>query len=148
MYQRILVPLDGSPLAEQVLPYVISLARSLGSRVELLRLIAPLPAIGLTDPAREVYRQRIFAELREEAEGYLSQLAGRLRQSGLAVSTNVIHNVDPATGIINAGEQDPDTLIAMSSHGRSGLGRWVLGSVTDRVVRHSGEPVLVIRARE
>ena len=80
MYRRILVPLDGSTLAEQTLSYVRILARGLGCHIELLRIIEPLPPAGLTDPAHEVYRHRAIASLKKEASEYLETIAASLKQ--------------------------------------------------------------------
>jgi nucleotide-binding universal stress UspA family protein len=111
-------------------------------------LIEPLPAIGLTDPAHEAYRQRYVTELRDEAEAYLTSRAESLRAEGFDVSVNVVYNVDPASGIVSEAEKAEDTLIAMSSHGRSGITRWLLGSVTDRVFRVADSALLVARVRD
>jgi nucleotide-binding universal stress UspA family protein len=151
MYQRILVPLDGSELAEQVLPYIRVLARALGSRIELLRAIEPLPPAGLTDPARESYRQETLVRLGQEADDYLKTVAAPLAKNGFTVSTAVLDGTplsSPAAHILRQGEEDSAALVGMCSHGRSGINRWVLGSVADEVVHASASPVLVIRAKE
>lgn len=151
IYQRILVPLDGSELAEQVLPYIRVMALALGSRIELLRAIEPLPPAGLTDPARESYRQETLARLGQEAGDYLKGVAIPLTKDGFTVTTAVLNGTPlstPATHILKQGEEDSNALVAMCSHGRSGIKRWVLGSVADEVVHSSVCPVLVIRARE
>ena len=83
----------------------------------------------------------------DHAVAYLNSLVDALRSDGVTVST-VTPSGSPAQEIIQEAAREADTLIAMSGHGRSGVGRWVLGSVADRVVRNSGDPVLVVRAGE
>lgn len=147
MFKKILAPLDGSDLAEQVLPYISLLTKGLEAQVDLLRVIEPLPPVGLTDPARDVYRQRILSELHQDAEEYLDGVASDLREQGITVSTTVVHG-DPPSLILAEVEGHPDTMIAMSTQGRSGIARWVLGSVTDKVLHSTTNPLLVIRCRE
>ena len=151
MYRQILVPLDGSKLAEQVIPYVRLLARGLGAQVQLLRVIEPLPPAGLTDPAREVYRQEMLTRLEQEAHDYLEAVAASLKEDGFTVSTTVQDGAPlsrPASFIVSQAIEDSATLIAMCSHGRSGINRWVLGSVADEVIRSSTSPLLVVRGKE
>jgi len=156
MYQRILVPLDGSTLAQQTLPYVRILARGWGCPIELLRIIEPLPPAGLTDPAREVWRHRTLSRLKEEANEYLEAIAESLSQDGHAVSYKVhddlavsteVHLGTPALRILNEAEEVPNTLIVMSSHGRSGVTRWLLGSTTAQIIHGSTNPLLIVRPK-
>ena len=84
--------------------------------------------------------------MRGEAVKYLEQKAADLKRLGVAKVQCVTKEGLAADEIISLGRKTPDNLIAMSSHGRSGVRRWVLGSVTELVVRHSGDPVLVIRS--
>lgn len=147
MYTKVLVPLDGSTLAEQVLPYVRLLAGLLGAPVRLLRVIErPLLEISPQLNPRQ-HQERSKASERRQAQEYLEALAGPMRQAGVGVTTAVRVGV-PALEILNEAAKEPDTLVAMSTHGRSGIGRWLMGSVTDKVLRASANPVLVIRPRE
>jgi nucleotide-binding universal stress UspA family protein len=147
MYTRVLVPLDGSALAEQVLPYVRLLAGPLQAPVHLLRVIErPLPEIGAQLNPR-LHQQRSKASERRQAQEYLEALAGPMREAGVGVATAVRVGT-PALEIVNEAAKEPDTLVAMSTHGRSGIGRWLIGSVTNKVLRASANPVLVIRPRE
>lgn len=138
MYERILVPLDGSDLAEQVLPYVRLVAGALGSRVELVRVLGPLPA-EMDEPARRRYRER--------AEDHLSGVRTALEAAGLTATASILEG-PPADAIVTEAEKESGTLIAMSTHGRSGLSRWMVGSVTDKVLHASRNPLLVVRAKE
>lgn len=146
MYQKILVPLDGSELAECALDHAKAIAASGHSQVVLFQAIEPLLILkeldlGMADRYRE-------AEDKFEAQvkGYLDRMAGPLEQSGIPVETAVVQltHVNVAGEILNfAGERNID-LIVMSTHGRSGISRWAFGSVADRVVHHSVVPVLVV----
>jgi nucleotide-binding universal stress UspA family protein len=157
--KTILVPLDGSALAEQVLPYVRLLAPLLGARVCLLRVAMELAdedvfaesmvaAYGALDP--RVPRERVqqaWDRQRQHAEGYLASLALQLQYDGFDVATEVRIG-PPAEVIVETAAAEPDTLIAMATHGLSGLRRWALGSVTDKVIHASSCPVLVVRGGE
>ena len=85
------------------------------------------------------------AELKKEAEEYLDQVAGRLKAKGLEVETKVLEGY-PAAAIAELAKETANGMVVMTSHGRSGLTRWILGSVTESVVRYSGEPVLIVPA--
>ncbi len=140
MYKRILVPLDGSELAEQVLPYVRTLAKGCYSQVELLRVFER-PSRNVTAPAQ------VIAHMRGEAEDYLSRIKKSIQDDGVPVSCEV-HEGDPPSYIISEAAKEPTTLIAMSTHGRSGLGQWVIGSVADKVLHATTNPMLVVRSKE
>jgi nucleotide-binding universal stress UspA family protein len=139
MYNRILVPLDGSQLAEQVLPYVKLLAKETKCHMELLQVIEYSPA--------PTHPRQVRANLTGEAQKYLKKAAASLKSSGLTVSS-LVHHGDPASDIIAEAESEPETLIAMATHGQSGLARWMLGSVTDKVLHAATNPLLVVRAHE
>jgi len=133
-----------SGLAEQVLPHVVELAKRLKAKLVLMRAYALPPAV--TADEYGTYMEELVKNLESETLDYLAQKIKEVQSMGLA-------NVEPvasfgygAEEIIKLGRQTPDNLIAMCTHGRSGVKRWVLGSVTERVVQHSGDPVLIIRA--
>lgn len=158
MYRSILVPLDGSACAEQVLPYVRLLARLLDARVRLLHVLTEVDREGIIvsgavsrrgagdnlAPYREIER-RAWELLRQQAEIYLAAQVDTLSSTELVVDTEVVIGV-PYTCIVAAAERHPDTLIAVSTHGYGGLRRWALGSVTDKVVQTTAVPVLVVRS--
>lgn len=126
MPQLILLPLDGSPLAEIAMPYAERLAQSTEARVVLVRVIAtPVPV-----------------SLVAEAQSYLEQMASRLRDKGLTVDT-VTPGGTPADAIVQEARARSASMIVMASHGRSGIGRWIYGSVADQVLRSAPVPVLL-----
>ncbi len=153
----ILVPLDGSALAEQILPYVRGLAPSLSARVCLLRVLADqendnlvangiMWAYGIGDPpeAHREHTQRLWDTLRERAAGYLATVAMQLEQAGLDVET-IVRIGPPDENIVETARSQHATLIAMVTHGYGGLRRWTLGSVTDKVVHSATTPVFIVR---
>ncbi len=146
MYKTIIVPLDGSVLAEGVLPHVRELARCLGCRIVLLQVLTHKSYDYLLhDPG-------LSASLRSTEEAaacdYIGPLMNRLKQEGLDVSADVATATGPvADAIIEFAHRVNGDLIAMSTHGRTGPARWVLGSVADRVVRGAGIPVLLIHPK-
>jgi nucleotide-binding universal stress UspA family protein len=142
----LVVPLDGSSLAEKVLPHVAGLARQLKLRVRLIQVYtlpksAFVVADGMFDQGPAVFRDA----LRKEAETYLAAKVEQLRAEGVEQVTTSAVEGDAASEIIDIARAAPDNLIAMSTHGRSGVTRWVVGSVAERVIQHSGDPVLIIR---
>ncbi len=145
--KKVVVPLDGSPLAEKALPYIVELAKKMNLEVLLIRVWG-LPAttyFGSADYETPDLK-RIAEEITAEAKSYLERKAEQLKREGLATVSQVLLPGNAAQEIINFARQTPDSLVAMCTHGRSGLRRLVPGSITDRVVRHSGDPVLVVPA--
>jgi nucleotide-binding universal stress UspA family protein len=144
----VIVPLDGSALAETVLPAVTELAKQLDTEVILFRAYSiPYSAVAPTDGYYPPIDYALIDNFREEALSYLEKKAEALKQMGLKKVSPMAKEGFAADQIIALARQTPDSLIAMCTHGRSGLKRWILGSVTETVLRHSGNPVLVIRAR-
>ncbi len=142
----VFVPLDGSGLAEKILPHVITLAKRMKLEVHLVRVYT-LPADAYI-VGGGVYMQALSQEkeaVRKEAEFYLEGKVEELRAEGLDGVISMAIEGDPAGEIIDLATKTPNNLIAMSSHGKSGLAEWVLGSVAEKVIHHSRDPVLVIR---
>lgn len=147
MLKSIIVPLDGSELAEAVLPIVADMAKKLDLEIELFRTYhVPYNVYSGDEGLYAVNYEELLAGLRDEAAEYLEKKAADLKRLGVAKVQCITKEGLAADEIISLGRKTPDSLIAMSSHGRSGVRRWVLGSVTELVVRHSGDPVLVIRS--
>ena len=161
MYKKILVPLDGSELGQQALPYVRMLGRALKSPVELYRIYEPAPVYFYPDPGG--YRERMAAaeEHRKQALASLNPIRDSLQAQGVA-TTATVHEpppaprgghapregpLDPAHLIVDEAGTESDTLIVMCTHGRSGVGRWVMGSVTDKVLHSATSPLWIVRAR-
>jgi nucleotide-binding universal stress UspA family protein len=147
--KSIVVPLDGSELAESVLPSVEELAKKLDLEVTLLAIYGvPYSASSAGEGLYSTTRIEAFtARLRTETLEYLEKKAAELKGKGVDKVSFVAKEGLAADEIISTAHRTPDNLIAMCTHGRAGVTRWLLGSVTETIVRHSGEPVLVVRAR-
>ena len=142
--KRVIVPLDGSELSDRILPYVKVLAKQLDLEVTLVHLYRPLSAVG--DGFYTPHQlDASTARRREEAVTYLESRTEEMKRQGLKISFVAKEGL-AAGEILALARQTPDTMIAMCTHGLSGVQRWALGSVTERVVRHSDSPVLVVRA--
>jgi nucleotide-binding universal stress UspA family protein len=142
--KTVVVPLDGSPLAERVLPDVAELAKKIKLAVVLVRAYALPPSVSGDDFG--FYSADLLDQLESEAKDYLAGKVKDLKTKGLEDVSSVVHIGYGAEEIITLARNTPDNFIAMCTHGRSGVKRWVFGSVAERVVRHSGDPVLIIRA--
>ena len=145
VFKRVIVPLDGSALAEKVLPHVTALAREITFKTVLLRAYNLRQVISTLEDYIPDW-DLLEIQAREEAKAYLQSKARELKAQGAIEVSSLASGKEPALEIIDLAAE-PDSLIAMCTHGRSGLKRWVLGSVTEKVVRHSNSPVLVIPAR-
>jgi nucleotide-binding universal stress UspA family protein len=143
--RHVLVPLDGTPLAEHILPAATQLGGLTGAAYTLLRVVQPF-AVASFDAAGlgvGTVVPEALEGLRREAANYLDRLAQRLRGQGLAVETAVAVHDQPATAILDAVQERHADLVAVASHGRHGLTRLMLGSIADKVVRAAPVPVLV-----
>ena len=152
--EPIIVPVDGSSLAEQVIPHVAALAKGLGLKVTLLSAVATAEefsgattyqrlegVVGLHFPSYE----EMATEAGNQALAYLQGLEKTLNEQGVTSVDHRIVRGGAAHVIVDLAQETPDNLVAMTTHGRSGPARWAMGSVADRVVRYSGDPVLVVR---
>lgn len=142
--QRIVLPLDGSPLAETAIPYATELARALGVPITAVRDIPTLWISGLDPTGATVASPELVQSIVDEAETYLNGIVARLRAAGVTADSRRADALSPATDIACYAEETPGALVVMTTHGRSALRRTILGGVTDRVVRTSGAPVLVV----
>lgn len=135
---KILVPLDGSVLAETAVYRAADLARQTGATLLLLRAAEAhtLPGADPTGAQVEVVR---------EAEEYLAGVTARLTERGLGKAETSVWYGPPAPAIIEAARMQEVDLIVMTTHGRSGLGRLILGSVAESVLRGTGTPILLLR---
>ena len=136
-FERILVPLDGSDCAEMVLPKVERLAAELKATIALLRvaLAHTFPGGDPTDAEVKVVR---------EAEEYLKKVEERLKKKGIKVDSHVRYGNDAEEILDHAAQKDID-IVAMTTHGRSGVKRFLIGSVAEKVLRHSPKPVFLVR---
>lgn len=150
--QKVLIPLDGSALAETVIPHAQALARLSDSIVLLLHVVTPSETSQTrfwSAAAPADLRRQWEADALTRIHSYLAALARRLQTEGLQVQTEVLANHDPAAAIVTRAECDPAIgLIAMATHGRSGMGRWVLGSVATKVLQAVSKPLLLVHACE
>ncbi len=143
MYKRMLVPLDGSELAEVALPYAEVLSVKLGIGIELFRAVT-LPVY--SEPFGGVYNVEQELAFKSGAKEYLAKVGCRLKEKGIDVKPGVICST-AAEGIIDCASKDGVELIVLATHGHSGLTRWALGSTADRVIRGTEKPVVLIRAK-
>lgn len=142
--RRIVVPLDGSERSEAILPVVERLAGPFDLGIELLRAIEPLPAYAAAEISSARTEEMIALE-EADAEGYLRKVATPLEAKGLRVTRSVGRGL-AVDVILRRAEEAAAGLIAMSTHGRTGVGRLLIGSVAERVLRSAPVPVLLWKA--
>ena len=160
MYRKILVPLDGSKLAECALPHAEELAKGCGTEeVMLISVTEQVQSRTRAPEARELYLSSdrsefqgvgpgitvTFGKKQRQAQRYLGRIAKKLETKGIKVRTEVLF-WPPAQAIASYAEDNGADIIVMSSHGQSGPSRWAHGSVADKVLRASHVPVLIARA--
>lgn len=151
MYEKILVPLDGSQVGEAALPHVEELVAKLSPKTKaeviILQVISSLTHYVIAGEAsvQVPYSSKEIAQLKRRARSYLDKIADRLKKAGATVHTKVTTG-NAAEEILRVAGENKVDLVAMSTHGRHGLSRWAFGSVTDKVLRAGVLPVLVVRA--
>jgi nucleotide-binding universal stress UspA family protein len=145
MYRRIVVPLDGSPLAEQAVPAAEELSRLTGAPLHVVRIAAVVKPgqFGVFAALEAAAYADVVSTDDAESAAYLEAMRTRLAERGLTVTTELGRG-DPARELIAL--MRPDDLIVMSTRGRGGIGRALIGSVADEVVRRSSMPILLVRA--
>ena len=132
MYKKILIPLDGPQLAEAALPHAEALAKSENAEIIILRVpVTPQSELMVKDPG---YVSIIIKEIENEAQSYVKKEVEKLKEEGFKVSGMTREGSVPDV-ILAAAEETHADMIAMSTHGRTGMQRWLMGSVADRVVR-------------
>jgi nucleotide-binding universal stress UspA family protein len=145
-FKNVIVPLDGSELGAAITPKAADLAKTLGLEVILFRVYRiPYEAYGDENYVAITNYDEIIAAAGDEAKKYIEEKAAEFKKLGTEKVSHVTREGRPADEIIALAREVPGTLIAMASHGRSGVQRWMLGSVTEAVVRHAETPVLVMR---
>lgn len=145
MYKKAIVPLDGSIVAEGIIPLVLEIAGPLDMEVVLLRVVVPIPPSVIEGSRHVEVEDR--EKRRIEAEEYFAPTVSKLRAKGVRVTTQVRRG-EPAAEILAGAKAAGADLIAMTTHGRSGLGRLLFGSVAEAVLRHSEIPVFLMRQTE
>jgi nucleotide-binding universal stress UspA family protein len=144
--KSIMVPLDGSALAESVLPPVSELAKKLGAEIVLFRAYNIAPGFYDAGGGFAIDLDRLLTQTEADVLHYLEEKKAGLKKAGVGSVTIASRQGYDADEIINYAGNQPDRLIAMCSHGRSGVRRWAVGSVAETVVRHCSSPILVFRA--
>jgi nucleotide-binding universal stress UspA family protein len=147
-FKKILLPLDGSPFSEASIPYVKDLTKGIGGEIILLRVSEPpaLPAdrSPAIKPSWEEYRDMLMAEIQRQAEKYLEGIRANLGKSGIKARSQATIG-KAAENILQVAQKEDINLIAMTTHGRTGVSRWAYGGITNRIVEQSIQPVLLIR---
>jgi nucleotide-binding universal stress UspA family protein len=154
MLKHVLVPLDGTLLAEQILEPAMTMAKLMEAGITLARIVKPVVPVSypveaatMTQAVQSIQLrvEQLQAQLLDEARKYLDTVAARVRTRGFSVETLVDIEQQPAVAILHAAGETNRSLIALETHGRRGLSRLFLGSVADKVIRGAGVPVLVHR---
>ncbi len=145
VYKRAVVPLDGSIMAETIIPFIMEIAGPMDLEVVLLRVIPPIPARVIQDSRPGVVEGLETRHV--DVDEYLAALAAELRSGGVRARTEVRYG-DPATEIVAGAQAVGADLIAMTTHGRGGLGRVLFGSVAEAVLRRAEIPVYLMRQTE
>jgi nucleotide-binding universal stress UspA family protein len=158
MYEKILVPLDGSTIGEAALPYVEELLNSFTpeKRVEvtLIRVVTDVTHLivatgGLGETLSVPYTEAELEQLKKQAMAYLNKVGKSLKKNkGVVVKPMVRIGTNAADEILKASDEIKADLIAISTHGRSGFSRWAFGSIADKILRGGNTPVLMVRARK
>lgn len=156
MSERILIPLDGSKLGEAALSYVEDMISRLAPEekveITLFHVITavrrPLPIPGGGELVSIAYNEEELSEMKDAATKFLNKVGDGLRNKKVTVICKVSVNENPADEIIKAEVEVNADLVAMSTHGRSGISRFAIGSVADKVLRGGSVPVLMVRASD
>ena len=147
-FKRILIPLDGSALSEQILSPALEFGRLMQAEYTLLRATEPFVIVGyapLAQPSR--LDLKLSQERLDEAQHYLTGVAERLQPEGFTIRTRALQATHPVAAILDEAHQQDTDLIALTTHGRSGIARLILGSVADKVLRGATQPMLIQRPR-
>ena len=146
MYRHILIPTDGSELAEHAVTNGLSLAKSLGAKVSVIIVEEPFDWLSVSETKAQQALEELAQyreQIKKHAASVLSRVADAAKQAGVSCNTIQIENAQPYKAIIATAADKGCDLIVMASRGRSGLSALVLGSVTNKVLTHTNTPVLV-----
>ena len=148
MYQKILVPLDGSPVAECVMPHIEAIAKSESSLVELITVVEPLEiptrgGIAITDADLK----QIASELRKETRQYLEGIVESLKKAGVKATYTILSG-KPAETMVEYVNDNPVDLVIIATHGRSGITKWIWGSFTEKILRAVNVPILLVKTKK
>jgi nucleotide-binding universal stress UspA family protein len=145
MYKTILVPLDGSHRAETILAHAEALATAFRAKIVLLQVVEPNVSVVTPYDMVPYYDPKEAERMTTESKGYLATKEGELRALGIEVKS-CVENGPVVAGILDVAEREHADLIAMASHGRTGLGRVFYGSVAAGVLHKADRPLLLIRS--
>ena len=144
MYSKVIVPLDGSELAEQAVPYAQLAARGLSIPIELVEAFDVIPP-AVHDQGSMFALDKVLEEARQRSGHYLAGVQEALRTAGYAASAETLPGA-PHQAIVDRADADPNALIVMSTHGRGGITRWAMGSVADKVLHTVPNSMLIVRS--
>jgi nucleotide-binding universal stress UspA family protein len=147
MYETILVPLDGSKRAEAILGHVEELAQRYHAKVVLLQVVDPVPLVAVPEAAYMQLHQQELERRTQRAESYLAAIQGELREKGIEAQVCVDY-VPVVEAIMATAKREGADLIAMASHGRTGLSRVFYGSVAAGVLHRVDRPLLLVRSHD
>ena len=145
MFKHLLVPLDGSELAEAALPMAKAIAVCFDSEITLLRTVHIAQYLGDNLDFTHVYTN-LGEDMKSEAASYLEAKQQALQAAGFNVNCRIIVGESPADAILHSADELGVNAIVMSTHGRGGVMRWVFGSVADKVLRQARVPILLARS--
>jgi nucleotide-binding universal stress UspA family protein len=145
MYRRILVPTDGSPVSEHAVDVAIALAKACGSEIVALSVAVPEPILPSIEGAMVVDPGQQVDVLLEHAKEYTAAVAARAQRLGVACTPITMFSPDPGELIVATAREEGCELIVMGSHGRRGLSRLLMGSMTQAVLANAPVPVMVVR---
>jgi nucleotide-binding universal stress UspA family protein len=146
MYQKILMPTDGSACANHAIEHGLDVARRLGAEVLFLHVLENPLTTGYATPETLPYSAQLYEDLKSAAQGVLDDAAKKAEEYGVRAETRLVENRDPVQAIHEA-EAECDAVF-MGTHGRRGFNRWMFGSVAEGALRRSSKPFLLIRTQD
>lgn len=146
MYDKILIPTDGSPTSDRAVEHALELAKTMSSAVTFLHVIENPLTTGYATPQTLPYSAQLYEDLKLSGAEVLARAEAKAEDQGVTASSVMIENRDPAQAIADAAEEHD--LIVMGTHGRRGFNRWMFGSVAEGALRRGSKPFLLIRTPE
>jgi len=146
MYEKILIPTDGSSTSQQAIVHGLELAAAMSSEVTFLHVIENPLTTGYATPETLPYSAQLYDDLKTSGSDVLAKAEAMARERGVSSHSVLVENREPAQAIAEAGEEHD--LIVMGTHGRRGFNRWMFGSVAEGALRRGNKPFLLIRAPE
>lgn len=143
MFQRILMPTDGSPAADRAIEQGLELAKRLGSEVVFVHVLENPLSVGYTTPEVVAYSSQLYDDLKLAGQKVLAAATAKATSAGVPFTTKLVEDLDPVEAISQ--EEAECDLVVMGTHGRRGFNRWVFGSVAEGALRRSTKPFLLFR---